>query len=500
MAFGADLGKVFIEVRAKLDQLRGDFQGAYGAVENETKGFAQRIGGILTPTRLMAAGVGVTTAGAILTKMGDESKQATAQLKQAIDNAGFSMDEFAPKISEVSNQLIKFGFDDEATARSLATLTTATQDPAKALEYMGLVADIAASRHISLESAADKVAKMLAGNNRVFKEFGITVKAGADEQERAAAITELQGRVHGQAAAQADNFSTKVKSLKIQIENVFEAIGSKVGPILTFLGPLISGIGGAMMFLSAGSTAAGAGSTVAAGGMTASGAAAAGATGPVAALGASIWAAFLPVLAVLAAIVVAVLMVVGIFFFLRDVLGLSVPDTVNIMLLLVPGIGTLLAAIMFLARNWEEIWGFIQDVVKSVWNVIKEIFGWIGDRIGEVVQLIKNAVQAVKDAISEIKGAVGSVGSAIFNASPLGLVSNLFSGQAGGTVPGPVGTARLVIAHGGEEIRPYGNLGGGRGGGAPMIVNHYYGSVVTERELAINQRRLGDELTRWGWR
>lgn len=234
----SSVGPIARSAAGDLLPLSGAFAGVSGAMDS-TRASGSRVG-----PALMGVGAAATGAGVMLTKMGDESKRATDQLRVAIENSGASMDQFEPRISKVSDRLIKLGFDDEATARSLATLTTATQDTGKAIDLMALAADIAAARHISLESATDKLVKMQAGNLRVFKEFGIQVGANATAAERAAAMTELQSRVQGQAAAQADNFTGRMKSLAIQAENVGEMVGEKVGPALTVVGPLMAGIGG----------------------------------------------------------------------------------------------------------------------------------------------------------------------------------------------------------------------------------------------------------------
>ena len=51
-------------------------------------------------------------------------------------------------------------------------------------------------------------------------------------------------------------------------------------------------------------------------------------------------------------------------------------------------------------------------------------------------------------------------------------ITGLFSGQGGGTVPGPLGAPRLVVAHGGETITTQGNSpkgGGGSSGGVTVL-------------------------------
>lgn len=232
-------------VSAAASTATGGLNPLAGALDNVSTGLAQvdKSGSRIGKT-LLTAGLGATAFGAVLTRMGDESKRATAQLTTAIDNAGESASDFEDDIDRVSKRLIKLGFDDEATARSLSTLVTATGDTRKSLDLMGLAADIAAARHISLESATDKLAKAQTGNTRIFKEFGIELDANATASERAAAMAELQSRVQGQAAAQADNLTGRLKSVAIQAENIAEVFGEKAGPAITVIGPALAGVGG----------------------------------------------------------------------------------------------------------------------------------------------------------------------------------------------------------------------------------------------------------------
>lgn len=245
---GNDAGTAFIDILPRVNQFGSQLQ---RQVQAESAKAGQKAGGAFGAAfgpevgrTLVKTGLGVTAVGVALTRMGEESRQATRQLSTAVENAGQSFEAFEPQIDAVSKRLVRLGFDDEATARSLATLTTATQDTGKSIDRMSLAADIAAARHISLESAADKLAKAQSGNTRIFKEFGIEVSQGATATERAAAMTELQSRVQGQAEGQADSFTGKLKSLRIQAENVAEALGEKAGPAITLLGPLIAGVGG----------------------------------------------------------------------------------------------------------------------------------------------------------------------------------------------------------------------------------------------------------------
>ena len=58
-------------------------------------------------------------------------------------------------------------------------LTQATGSPAKALEMLGTATDLAAAKHEDLSTAAESLGKVYNGQNRILKEFGVTVTSSA---------------------------------------------------------------------------------------------------------------------------------------------------------------------------------------------------------------------------------------------------------------------------------------------------------------------------------
>ncbi len=402
----ADGGTVEINYRAKLDQLDKDMATARSKAVNAAdamgeemtnkigsrfSGLGAKISEQLTPARLAAGGAAIGGVGIALTKMGDDSKMATAQLTTSIENAGGSMSELEPRIDAVSNKMIKLGHDDEAAARAMATLATATQDPVKAIDSMGLVADIAAARHISLESAADKLAKAYSGNTKIFKEFGITLGANATAEEKAAAMTELTSRVQGQAAAQADNLSTKLKAARIGLENIAESVGSTVGPALAVLGPMIGGVG---MIIQSGLVSSLASGVVAAvrfgGAMIGTGIMAAQAAIPV-------LIAWAPVIAIMAAIGVAVYLLITHWDTLKSATGAAwdwIKDHISmivqaVFVVVTGGLGLVVLAVV---HNWDTI----TSATSAAWDAIK----------GVIVMAMRVMLGAVTFGMSEITFAV----------------------------------------------------------------------------------------------
>lgn len=376
----------------------GDSSDAAGS---KLDAFADKFG-----PKLVAGGASIGAAGVYLTHVADESKKAEAQLRTAIDNSGNAYDDFAPKIKKVSDHLINLGFDDEATVRSLATLTTATQDPAKALDSMGLAADIARARHISLEAASDKLAKAYSGNAKVFKEFGIQIKANATDEEKEAAMAELQSRVHGQAAAQADNFSTKMESLKIRAENVAEAIGAKVGPALTIAGPLMAGFGGILSSGLIPALASGVASAATfAGGMIASGLSAAAAAIPV-------MIAWAPVIIGVAAIGLAAYELYQhwdqVWGFIKDIAGVAFDWIKDHMELIALVVLAPIAPLILLWQHWDEVWGLIKGIAGAAWDWLRST---ISSGVDDVVSFVAGLPGRAVDALSSLGGDIAGVAS-----------------------------------------------------------------------------------------
>ena len=155
-----------------FDQLDQGFDG----LEEHKKKFgdiASVVGGV-------AAG-----AGAILSTLGSAEAEASSQLKSAIAGSGHSYAEYRDQIEQTIKQQEKFGNSSVETQDALKALTNATGDPTTAIKDMGLAANLAASQHESLATAATQLGKVYNGSSRVLKQFGIatlpTVKQATKE-------------------------------------------------------------------------------------------------------------------------------------------------------------------------------------------------------------------------------------------------------------------------------------------------------------------------------
>ena len=234
---GSMLGGEFGELGAKIGEVFGS------AGEESTK----------MGTKVAAAGAAITGIGAILTNMGSADKQAQDQLAQAIDNTGNSFSDYKEEIEKAIGTQENFGHSAVDTQNALMKLTTATNDPEKALEDMGVVADLAAAKHEALGDAATQVARVLSGTGgKTLAQYGIVMQNTGDKTVDAQnALDELAGKLNGQASASMDNWSSKVDIAKTKLEDYAAKIGEKLGPALTVAGPLLMALGAAMDIVSA---------------------------------------------------------------------------------------------------------------------------------------------------------------------------------------------------------------------------------------------------------
>lgn len=284
------LSPVFVELRAAT----GEFQLKIAEAERSIHNLSRR--GATSFDRLAAAGHGAFLAvgalgGAIAgisVRAALKGEQAHALLTQAVKNVGGSMDALEPKIEALQGRFKTLGYTHADLDEGLATLTTALRSPQKALEQIGLSADLARFKHIGLSEAALIVAKAEEGQLRPLRALGIdlpavaggalklqqgqeklakaqenysaklaqwhsahgpaAVRAGKalaksisdlkDAQEHLGTVqltsTQIQQgltrALHGQAAAFAQTPAGKWEALKASMENLAEEIGNRLIP------------------------------------------------------------------------------------------------------------------------------------------------------------------------------------------------------------------------------------------------------------------------------
>lgn len=126
---------------------------------------------------MVAGGIGAGV-GIGLQALGSGELAAQQQLRMSIENLGLVYDDYNGRVEKTIKLGERHGHTAEDTMRVLNQLTIATKDPAKALADYNVVLDMAAVRHVPLQTAARMLSMVYAGNSRALKTFGIDLTAG----------------------------------------------------------------------------------------------------------------------------------------------------------------------------------------------------------------------------------------------------------------------------------------------------------------------------------
>lgn len=111
-------------------------------------------------------------------------------------------------------------------------------------------------------------------------------------------------------------------------------------------------------------------------------------------------------------------------------------------------------------------------------------------------EALNTALGQVQSGLSGIVSKVGSTVAGIAASIGMGSANRLAGFDSGGVVPGPRGSAQLVVAHGGETFIPTHKSGFTATGGGSSITINVAGSVVSERDLFTVVQRAALEAQR----
>ncbi len=304
--------------RAALKAMGGSLRTAFGPALGPFNEIFDKMEGIGDASEAMHGKVGkallgvggaAAVTGGALQIWGDKDKIAQQQLRQAVEQTGGSWEKYHEETEKLITSGEKYGHTAEETQTTLKNMTLRTNDAKGSFESMGLVTNLAAARHMSLASAGDVVAKIMNGNTRIMKQYGIsqeelvkatttvaqkhleerkamdvariaalqdtiattknkTEKAKAHEALRLykedlkktntelkdsvdkhaqsrKALEILANRMQGQASIAANTFSGHLANIKAKTEDVVAQVGQKLGPALTAGGPILMAFGAA---------------------------------------------------------------------------------------------------------------------------------------------------------------------------------------------------------------------------------------------------------------
>jgi hypothetical protein len=149
-----------------------------------------------------------------------EAEQSYAQLSNTLANVGVSYEKNREHIEATIKSLQKVAnVRTDDAIKGFNTLVQRSGDYDASLKNMVLTADLAKAKHLEFNDAAELVGRVMGGNTRVLKQFGIVTK---DAHE---GLKLLQERIGGAAATDMATFGGQVEAVKIKFYNLLEAFG-----------------------------------------------------------------------------------------------------------------------------------------------------------------------------------------------------------------------------------------------------------------------------------
>lgn len=224
----ASLPPLFIELKANVSEFTSKMGDARGEVEKLQRTGSGHFSQLATVGKAAFLGLGAAAVafGASAVKVGIDQEEANARLTTALHNTGSAMTALSAPVEEAESRMRRLGFTNGDTTDSLAKLTNATHDPTRALNDLGLAANIARARHIDLSSATDLLAKVETGHVALLGRLGINTKdATGATISQTEAIKRLSDMYGGQASAYSQTFAGRTATLKAEVENLQERIG-----------------------------------------------------------------------------------------------------------------------------------------------------------------------------------------------------------------------------------------------------------------------------------
>lgn len=258
MAF---LPPAIFEIKAVADKAIAEFKqvnNELGKMEDQSMKAGGAIGGMDKASRVATAGLlamGAAFAGfaALGIKEAMDAEVIMTKLNATLAAQGLNTAATRAEIDKLSSSFVQLGFDDEAAAASMQILIQSTGDLAKSKELLGMSADLARAKSISLEQASQMLVRANMGAGKVFKQFGIVLDTTLPKAEATSkAMQELKEKLSGQAQKATETFTVQLQILKEQFNNAAQAVGEVLIP---YLKTLMDNLNKAVEFVKRNSTA-----------------------------------------------------------------------------------------------------------------------------------------------------------------------------------------------------------------------------------------------------
>jgi phage-related protein len=235
--------KVVDETSSTMEKIRGGI-GLLGSTLGQLGGGFSSVGNIMTDFAVGGpAGAAIGAFGEIAKGIqssieeAGKSEAVFTSLGAAVERSGASWKsvETGTKAALLSMQSLTT-YSDETLAGALDRLLTFGLSYDQAMKALGASVDLAAAKHMDLESAATLVGKAVDGNTSILKRYGVDVEVAKDATDKfTPVLTALNDQFGGAAQAAANTYVGLQERLKNATQEVSEKIGTMFLPALASL-------------------------------------------------------------------------------------------------------------------------------------------------------------------------------------------------------------------------------------------------------------------------
>jgi len=300
----------------------------------------------------------------------EEAERASVQLSNALQNQGIYTDELKNKYKDFADAVqAKTGIDNDAIIQAQAVAQTYLGQTEITGELTQAIADLSATMGGDLDGAAEKIARTIGTGTNAFARQGLVIAEGATEAERYAKVLEFVQLKAGGLAEEFNKADGYTKALSTSFGNFQEAIGERFAPIVSAIrqafisffdylsnNPVLTDI--IVSVIAAGAAI----------------------TGLIAFVAAAI-----PVFTALSAAAAA-------FGIAMNVAFLGIPIA----------IAAVVAAVTFLALNWNQAMAAIQAATSAAVTLVSELWAGLGTILKGALDLDTSKMQA---GLDQVRGA-----------------------------------------------------------------------------------------------
>lgn len=207
---------------------------------NEVEGFGgklEKFGKVAAAAFAAAAAAAAAYAGKLAiegVKAAIEDEAAQKRLALALENVtGATEAQIKSVEAQIAKQSLATGVADDELRPALQRLATSTGDVKKSQDLLNLALDISAAKGISVETAANALAKAYDGNNGALTRLGVGLSSAEIKTLGfEGTVQKLADTFGGAATTQANTLEGQIARLKVGFDEAKESVGAALLPTL----------------------------------------------------------------------------------------------------------------------------------------------------------------------------------------------------------------------------------------------------------------------------